>query len=204
MPRTIKLRVKSISLQVLQYTFFIWTGFVLSACRQDMHDQPRFEPLEVNNFFSDGRASRPRIAGTVARGHLRTDSHLYTGKVNDELVATFPFPVTDQVMARGQERFNIFCIPCHDQLGNGNGIIVQRGLRQPPSLHIERLRNEPVGHFFDVITNGLGSMYGYSERIKPEDRWAIVAYIKALQLSQSISIDAVSEETRQKLLDIRE
>jgi hypothetical protein len=127
---------------------------------------------------------------------------LYSGKVNDELVTTFPFEITDEIMQRGQERYQIFCTPCHDQIGNGNGLVVQRGLRQPPSFHIERLQNEPVGHFFDVITNGLGSMYGYSSRIKTEDRWAIVAYIRALQLSQNISIDAVSEETRQKLLDI--
>ena len=178
----------------------VMLGF--SACRQDMHDQPHFEPLESNSFFKDGRASRPLVEGTVARGHLRTDLHLYTGKVNDELVTTFPFEITEEVMLRGQERYQIFCTPCHDQVGNGNGLVVQRGLRQPPSFHIERLRNEPVGHFFDVITNGLGSMYGYSARIKTEDRWAIVAYIRALQLSQNISIDAVSEETRQKLLDI--
>jgi hypothetical protein len=190
--------------QVSQYAAIILTVLLFAACRQDMHDQPRYEPLESNAFFNDGRASRPRVEGTVARGHLKTDAHLFTGKVGGQLVRTFPFPVTDSVMVRGEECFNIFCTPCHDKLGNGNGLVVQRGMRQPPSFHIERLRNEPVGHFYDVITNGLGSMYGYSGRLKPEDRWAVVAYIRALQLSQNISIDAVSEQARQKLLEIAE
>jgi hypothetical protein len=176
----------------------------LSACRQDMHDQPRFEPLEASPFFANGMASRPRVAGTVARGHLKTDTHFYAGKVKDQLVTTFPYPVTDTIMARGRERYNIYCAPCHDQLGLGNGIIVQRGFRQPPSFHIDRLRSEPVGHFIDVISNGLGSIYGYSERIKAADRWAIVAYIRALQLSQNVSIDEASSETQQKLLGLPE
>lgn len=163
------------------------------ACRQDMHDQPRFEPLERNTFFADNRASRPLIAGTVARGHLRLDAHLYEGKVDGELARTFPFPITKDVLARGRERFDIFCSPCHDKTGGGNGMIVQRGFRPPPSFHVERLQKAPVGHFFDVITNGFGAMYDYRERIKPKDRWAIVAYIRALQLSRSLTFDELPE-----------
>jgi len=162
---------------------------LFSACRQDMHDQPRFEPLEYNDFFGDARASRPMIEGTVARGQLRIDKHLYEGLVNGEPAVTFPFSVTEEVLNRGQERYNIFCSPCHDKIGNGHGMIVERGFRPPPSFHIERLRTAPPGHFYDVITNGLGAMYDYKERIKPEDRWAIIAYIRVLQLSQNLTPD---------------
>lgn len=171
-----------------------------SGCRQDMHDQPRFEPLEHNSFFDDGRASRPTLEGTVARGQLRIDSHLYEGKVNDELVRTYPFAITREILLRGRERYDIFCSPCHDKTGSGHGMIVERGFRPPPSFHIERLRTSPVGHFYDVITNGLGAMYDYKERIKPEDRWAIVAYVKTLQLSQSLVIDELPSDIRAEFL----
>lgn len=164
-----------------------------------MHDQPRFEPLEQNSFFRDNRASRPLVAGTVARGHLQIDQHFYEGKKNGELVSRFPFPITEEVLQRGRERFDIFCSPCHDKTGGGHGMIVQRGFRPPPSFHIDRLRNMPVGHFFDVITNGLGAMYDYSQRIPPRDRWAIVAYIRVLQLSQNMTIEEVPESIRQQL-----
>jgi hypothetical protein len=171
-----------------------------TACRQDMHDQPRFEPLEKNNFYADGRSARPVIAGTIARGQLNIDDHFYTGKVNGELVNTFPFPITKKVLERGRERFNIFCTPCHGALGYGDGLIVQRGFRPPPSFHIQRLREAPVGHFFDVMTNGLGAMYDYHDKISPADRWTIAAYIRVLQLSQNAAIDDVPEEMRQKLI----
>jgi hypothetical protein len=171
-----------------------------TACRQDMHDQPRFEPLEKNNFYADGRSARPVIAGTIARGQLNIDDHFYTGKVNGELVNTFPFPITKKVLERGRERFNIFCTPCHGALGYGDGLIVQRGFRPPPSFHIQRLREAPVGHFFDVMTNGLGAMYDYRDKISPADRWTIAAYIRVLQLSQNAAIDDVPEEMRQKLI----
>ncbi len=170
-----------------------------TSCRQDMHDQPRFEPLEQNSFFADNRASRPLVAGTVARGHLRIDKHLFQGRQDGEFVSTFPFPITREILERGRERYNIFCTPCHDQTGNGNGMIVQRGFRAPPSFHLDRLRQAPVGHFFDVITNGLGAMYDYKERIRPRDRWAIVAYVRALQFSQNANIGDVPEAIRQKL-----
>ncbi len=172
-----------------------------TACRQDMHDQPRYEPLERSTFFNDGRSARPFVEGTVARGHLKTDEHFYTGKVNGELVNTLPFPATKEILDRGHERYNIYCSPCHDRVGNGQGMIVQRGFRQPPSLHIERLRQAPLGHFFDVMTNGFGTMYSYADRIAPQDRWAIVAYIRALQMSQNAALDDVPVEERSKLLE---
>jgi mono/diheme cytochrome c family protein len=175
--------------------------FFSAACRQDMHDQPRYEPLEKSAFFEDGRSARPFVEGTVARGQLRLDDHFYTGKVNGELVATLPFAATPEILARGQERYNIFCSPCHDQAGMGRGMIVQRGFRQPPSFHLDRLRQAPVGHFFDVMTNGFGTMYNYADRVAPKDRWAIVAYIRALQLSQNATLEDVPATERSKLLE---
>jgi len=158
----------------------VWLG----ACRQDMFDQPRTRPLRRSEFFSDGRSARPPVAGTVARGELRDDPHLYTGRVNGALVTTFPFPVSGEVLERGRGRYNIFCAPCHDRVGNGNGMIVRRGFRAPPSFHIDRLRAAPVGHYFDVVTNGFGAMPDYAAQIPAHDRWAVIAYIRALQLSQ--------------------
>ncbi len=172
-----------------------------TACRQDMHDQPRYEPLERSTFFDDGRSARPFVEGTVARGHLKTDEHFYTGKVNGELVTTLPFPATLEVLSRGHARYDIYCSPCHDRVGNGQGMIVQRGFRQPPSFHIDRLRQAPMGHFFDVMTNGFGTMYSYADRIAPRDRWAIVAYIRALQLSQNAKLEDVPAEERRQLLE---
>ncbi|MEO7650714.1 MAG: cytochrome c [Bryobacteraceae bacterium] len=174
---------------------------VITGCRQDMHDQPKYGALERSAFFEDGRASRPLPQGVVARGFLREDVHLYTGMIGDKPVTTFPFPITREVLARGRDRFNIYCTPCHDQLGNGLGMIVRRGLRQPPSYHIDRLREAPPGHFYDVITNGFGAMQDYSAQIVPEDRWAIVAYIKVLQRSQYAKLADVPEDQRPALGD---
>lgn len=157
----------------------------LAGCRQDMHNQPKFKPLRQNDFYADKRASRPVIEGTIARGQLNEDTYFYTGKLGPNPGEVFPFPVTDQVVNRGQERYTIYCTPCHSALGDGNGMIVQRGLRRPPSFHDERLRKAPVGHFFDVMTNGFGAMPDYSSQIAVRDRWAIIAYIRALQLSQN-------------------
>jgi hypothetical protein len=171
----------------------------VAGCRQDMHDQPKFKPLRANSFFADGRSARPLVAGTVARGTLQEDDHLFTGRMNNEFVTTFPFPVTKEGILRGQERFNIFCSPCHGQLGNGEGAIVQRGMKKPPSFHIDRLRESPPGYFFNVITNGFGAMFDYSDRIPARDRWAIIAYIRALQLSQNAKLDDVPQEKRQEL-----
>ena len=179
-------------------------GLLLAACQQDMANQPRHEPLEASPFFKDGRSARPPVPGTVARGQLREDDHLYTGKVNGQLVTTFPFPINRAVMARGQERFGIFCTPCHGSLGDGRGMIVSRGLKPPPSFHIDRLRESPPGHFFDVITNGLGAMQDYSAQIPVEDRWAIVAYIRALQLSQNATVSDLPAAERARLEKERE
>jgi mono/diheme cytochrome c family protein len=157
---------------------------VLLGCRQDMHVQPKYVPEDPSTFFADGRSERQPVEGTVARGELRTDELLYTGRVNGTVVDVFPFPITAADLARGRERYNIYCSPCHDYTGSGNGMIVQRGFPSPPSFHLDRLRQAPAGHFFEVITNGVGRMYSYAARVAPEDRWRIAAYIRALQLSQ--------------------
>jgi mono/diheme cytochrome c family protein len=167
-----------------------------AGCRQDMHDQPRYEPLGQSTFFADGRSSRMPVEGTVARGQLRDDPLLYTGKVNGANATMFPFPVDERVMARGRERYDIYCSPCHARTGRGDGLVVQRGYREPPTLHSDRLRSEPVGHFFDVITSGFGAMPDYAAQIRPEDRWAIVAYIRALQLSGHAALEDVPPSQR--------
>jgi mono/diheme cytochrome c family protein len=177
----------------------VLTALATTACRQDMHDAPRYEALEQSTFFTDGRSSRMPVANTVARGQLREDEHLYTGKVGGQPATEFPMPVTAAVMARGQERFNVFCSPCHDRTGSGNGMIVQRGFRRPPSYHEERLRNAPVGYFFDVMTNGFGAMQDYAAQVPVADRWAITAYIRALQLSHAATIDDVPADRRGEL-----
>jgi hypothetical protein len=172
---------------------------VTAGCRQDMHDQPKYKPLKSSAFFADGRDSRPLIADTVARGHLDDDALLYTGKTGTALAVEFPFPVTADVLARGQERFNIYCTPCHDRTASGNGMIVRRGYRRPPSFHIDRLRAAPVGYFFDVITHGFGAMPDYSSQVPVHDRWAIISYIRALQLSQHATLADVPAAEQTKL-----
>jgi mono/diheme cytochrome c family protein len=171
----------------------------LTGCRQDMQDQPKFIPLRPSAFFADGRSERPLVEGTVARGHLNADTAYYTGMVNGKAVAAFPFPITRDVLNRGQERFNIYCSPCHDKLGTGNGMIVQRGYRHPPSYHIDRLRQVPDGYIFDVITNGFGAMPDYAAQVAPQDRWAIVAYIRVLQYSQHAPLADVPPDARAQL-----
>jgi cytochrome c553 len=168
----------------------------LAGCRQDMHDAPSYDPLQGTNFFANGAASRPLVPNTVPRGQLRADEHLYTGKINGQVANEFPMPVTKQVLDRGQERFNVYCAPCHGRTGEGNGMIVQRGFRQPPSYHEERLRNVPVGYFFDVMTNGFGAMQDYSAQVTVPDRWAIAAYIRVLQLSRSATVNDVPADRR--------
>lgn len=164
------------------------TLLVLVGCRQDMHDQPRFKPLAKSDFYTDQRSSRPQVEGTVARGQLHEDTYFYTGKIGNNPGDYMPFAVTAADLARGRERFNIYCAPCHSRAGDGTGMIVQRGFKAPPSFHIERLRKVPLGYFFDVMTNGFGAMPDYSSQISPKDRWEIVAYIRALQLSQNASM----------------
>jgi cytochrome c553 len=157
----------------------------VTSCRKGMVDQQHLKPLAEDNFFADGRGSRVPPAHTVARGQLREDEQFFTGKIGPQLAGNFPMPVTRQLLGRGQERFNIYCAACHGPTGDGNGMIVQRGFPQPPSLHEPRLRDAPPGHFVDVMKNGYGVMYSYASRVAPEDRWAIAAYIRALQLSQN-------------------
>ena len=161
------------------------TAFLSAGCRQDMHDAPRYDPLEASDAFGNGSSARPIVAGTVPRGQLNDDAFLHTGKGADNLpVAAFPFAITHDDLDRGQERFNVFCAPCHGRTGVGNGMVVQRGYRQAQSLHIDRLRMAPEGYFFDVITNGFGVMPDYRAQIAVEDRWRIIAYVRALQLSR--------------------
>jgi mono/diheme cytochrome c family protein len=171
---------------------------LLAGCHRDMRDQPRYEALEASDFFADGQSARLPVAGTVARGQLHDDEAFFTGKSQGQLVADVPVEVNRELLLRGQDRYTIFCSPCHARTGMGNGMIVERGFRRPPSYHIERLRNAPAGHFFDVMTHGFGAMPSYA-RIKPHDRWAIVAYIRVLQLSQNASLDDVPESERDTL-----
>ena len=173
---------------------------LLSAgCRQDMHNQPRFKPLAESDFFADGRSARPRVAGTVARGHLKTGSPFETGKDGGVFVATIPVAVDADLLVRGRTNFETFCTPCHGRTGRGDGMIVQRGFKKPSSYHIDRLRESPPGYLFDVITNGFGAMADYSAQTTPEERWAIVAYIRALQLSQDADVAELPEDVRAKL-----
>jgi mono/diheme cytochrome c family protein len=159
---------------------------MLTACgiRLDMHDQPKFKPLRKNDFYADARASRPLVEGTVARGQLGNDELFYTGKINNQEADQFPYPVTQQMIERGRERFNIYCSPCHSRVGDGNGMIVQRGFKKPPDYTEDKLMKAPVGHFVNVMTNGFGSMSEYKSQLSISDRWAVAAYIRALQLAR--------------------
>ena len=155
-----------------------------AGCRQDMHNQPKYRALRATGFFADGGSARPLVEGTVARGTLQDNEAFFTGKSGGAPVHELPFKVDEAVLTRGQERFNIFCTPCHDGTGSGRGMVVQRGYKQPPSFHDDRLRNAEAGYFFDVMTNGFGAMPDYRMQLSARDRWAVVAYIRALQLSQ--------------------
>ena len=158
---------------------------VLAGCRQDMQDEPKFFPQRGTTFYTDGRSVRPQVANTVARNQGNEGSYFYTGLVNGKEGDGLPIDLTADTMARGQERFNVYCTPCHSRVGNGDGMIVQRGYRPAGDFHTDRLRNAPLGHFFVVITNGYGAMPDYAAQVTPQDRWAIAAYIRALQLSQN-------------------
>jgi len=174
-------------------------GFAV-GCRQNMHNQAKYIPLRESEFFADGTSARPLPAHTVARGYLRADSGVYTGLARDgKPVADFPLPVTREVLLRGEQRYDIFCSPCHDRAGTGRGMVVRRGYKQPPSYHIDRLRTAPVGYLYNVITEGFGVMPSYASQIPPEDRWAIVAYVRALQLSQNARLADLTPEERQRL-----
>jgi len=170
-----------------------------AGCRQDMHNSPKAIPLRESVFFRNGSSARPLVDGTVARGTLQDDVAFFTGKNGAAEVDALPFALTAEVLDRGEQRFNIYCTPCHDRTGNGNGMIVRRGYRHPPTYHSDRMRELPNGYYYDVITNGFGAMPDYSAQVAPQDRWAIVAYIRALQLSQQASINDVPAESRGQL-----
>jgi mono/diheme cytochrome c family protein len=170
-----------------------------AGCRQDMHDQPRFEPLERSAFFADGRSSRPQVPGTVARGELELDELLLTGMEGGEPAREFPFPVTAEVLARGRDRYDVFCAACHDSLGYGLSLAVERGVKRPPSLHEERLRAAPPGYLYGVITRGFGAMLDMGDQLSPRDRWAVVAHVRVLQRSQAATLDDVPPAERARL-----
>jgi len=185
---------------VARVVIVVTAAAALGACRQDMHDAPRYEPLEASSFFTDGQSARMPVANTVSRNPLAdSDELLYTGKINGTLANEFPMPVTAAVLARGQDRYNIFCAPCHGRTGKGDGIVVQRGMRQPPSFTEDRLRNAAAGYFFDVMTHGFGAMQDYAAQIPVQDRWAIVAYERALQFSQHAAVGDVPDTLRDSL-----
>ncbi len=178
---------------------------LLAGCRQDMHDQPKFVPQRGTTLYADGRSARPQVENTVGRGQLHEDTYFYTGLSNGVEGNSYPFPVTMEVLQRGQERYNVYCTPCHSRVGNGAGMIVQRGYRPAGDFHTDRLRNAPLGHFFAVMSNGYGAMPDYSAQLTPEDRWAVVAYIRALQLSQNATAaDVASGQQAKPLSDIAE
>jgi hypothetical protein len=179
---------------------------LLAGCRSEMYEQPRYEPLEPSSFFEDGNSSRPMVAGTVPREDVRgappkgvSEDVFYTGWDKGKLAETVPFPVDKAVLERGQERYRIFCVPCHAESGDGRGMIVRRGFNPPPPYYSEELRQQPIGHFFDVMTRGYGTMYSYATRVPPRDRWAIAAYIRVLQLSQHAEVAGLPEEDKNKL-----
>ena len=166
------------------------------ACRQDMHDQPKYRPLRGSELFADKRSARPLVEGTVARGTLREDAAFYTGKTADGFVSEIPVKVTAELLARGQSQFQVFCAPCHGRTGRGDGMIVQRGFKKPSSYHVDRLRQMPIGYFYDVISIGFGAMSDYAAQVPPQDRWAIAAYVRTLQLSQYAPVADVPEDKR--------
>jgi hypothetical protein len=180
-------------------TLALTSIFLAAACRQQMAEQPRYDPLEASQFFTDGQSARPLVENTVARGQLIEDEHFFTGISNDAPAKTFPFPVNLEILQRGKERYGIYCSPCHSLTGDGDGMIPRRGFTRAASFHIQRLREAPPGYFFVVMTDGLGAMPSYRAQISPRDRWAITAYLRALQLSQNATVNDVPAEMRAKL-----
>jgi mono/diheme cytochrome c family protein len=176
---------------------------LLGGCRQDMHDQPRYDPLEASTFFADGMASRLPPAGTVPRGHLQEDGELFTGKgVDDAFVADLPVTVDRDLLVRGRQRYDIYCAACHGSLGDGQGMVARRGFKQPPSLHLDRIREQPVGYYFDVMTRGFGVMPAYNASIDAADRWAIAAYVRVLQQAQRSHLAELPEQDREALAEL--
>lgn len=172
---------------------------LLAGCRRDMQDQPKFRPYRGTKFFGDERSARPLVAGTVARGQLQEESLLAAAKSGPAFADALPMPVDEALLRRGQERYTIYCSPCHGRLGRGDGMVVRRGYRPPSSFHVDRLRAQPAGYFFDAISHGFGAMPDYAAQIPVADRWAIVAYVRALQLSQNVPASALTPEARAQL-----
>ena len=182
----------------------VLTGCVvltLAACRQDMHNQPKYVTYRSSEFFKDGLSERPQVVGTVAQDQLRADTYFYTGKIGTKEGDQFPFPITEAVMERGRERYDIYCSPCHSRVGDGNGMIVKRGYRQAANFHLPRYLSQPVGHYYDVISHGWGALPDYSAQLEPSDRWAIAAYIRALQYAQNGTMAEVPADQRGQLKD---
>ncbi len=169
------------------------------GCRQDMQDQPKYKPLAESRFFADGRSARPIPAGTIARDELEDNDSFHTGAANGKFLASIPMPVNAQLLHRGQDRYDIYCSPCHGSLGDGNGMVAQRGVRAPANFHTDRLRSVPPGYIYQVITNGYGGMGDYADQVPVSDRWAIVAYIRALQLSRNATVDEIPASARTQL-----
>lgn len=184
-------------------TCFLVGGLVVfvSACRQDMHNQPKYVPYRSSEFFKDGLSERQQVVGTVARDELHEDTYFYSGKVNGKEGDVFPFPITEAIMERGRERFDIYCSPCHSRVGDGNGMIVKRGYRQAINFHDPKVVSETVGHYYDIISHGFGAMPDYAAQIAPPDRWAIAAYIRALQYAQNGTMADVPSGQRNGLKD---
>jgi cytochrome c553 len=187
---------------LLSFTIVAVVCFVVSVgCRRDMFQQPSSKPLEENTFFRDNEmGSRPIVQNTVARGELEEDEAFYTGKIGTNLVIEFPLAIDRAILERGRERYDIYCSVCHGRTGEGNGMIIQRGFPAPPSFHLERLRQAPIGHFFTVMTQGYGIMYSYATRVSPADRWSIAAYIRTLQYSRNVNVAALPQSARAKLV----
>jgi len=187
----------------LGWKLAITAGIVLIAggCRQDMHNQPKYVTYRSSEFFRDGLSERQPVVGTVARGDLHADAYFYTGKNGTKEGDQFPFPITMQVMERGRERYDIYCSPCHSRVGDGNGMIVKRGYRQAANFHLPRYLEQPVGHYYTVITHGWGAMPDYAAQIEPADRWAIAAYIRALQYAQNGTMAEVPADQRGQMKD---
>jgi cytochrome c553 len=184
----------------MKFLIALLSFFVLaSGCRRGMMEQEKVKPLAEDDFFKDGSGARPIPAHTIARGHFNEDERFFSGLIGDRLVPSIPLPVTRELLQRGRERYDIYCAVCHGRTGEGNGMIVQRGFPRPPSLHEPRLREAPDGHFFDVMTQGYGVMYSYAARVGPQERWAMVAYIRALQLSQHATTNEAPPDERAKL-----
>lgn len=185
--------------RALRWAALLFAVAPVAACRHDMQDQPRYKPLRASRFFPDERSSRPIPPGTIARDELNDVDILHTGLANGIFTTVYPMPITRKLLLHGQERYNIYCTPCHGFLGDGNGMIAKRGFKWPANLNTDRLRNAPPGYLFQVITNGYGSMPAYKQQIPAEDRWAILAYVHALQVSRKATLAEVDPAGRAEL-----